>query len=82
MPVGLTVAENIPYSGGFVTRRHHDPGNGLHALQVEVTMDTYMYEADEPDPARRYAIKQHRLDLVRGALARAVDAAAAAGAPP
>lgn len=76
----LTVAENVPYSGGFVTRRHHDPGNQVHALQVEVTMDTYMYEADEADPTRRYAIKQHRLELVRDALARAVDAAVVAGA--
>jgi N-formylglutamate deformylase len=78
--LGLTVAENDPYSGGFVTRTHHDPANGLHALQVEVTMDTYMYEAGEADPRRRYAIKQHRLDLVRDALAHAVDAATAAGA--
>ncbi len=79
--LGLTVAENDPYSGGFVTRKHHDPDNEVHALQVEVTMDTYMYEADETDRSRRYAIKQHRLDLVRDALARALDAAVAAGAP-
>ncbi len=77
--LGLTVAENVPYSGGFITRKHHDPGSELHALQVEVTMDTYMYEADETDPTRRYAIKQHRLDVVRTVLADAVEAAVAAG---
>jgi N-formylglutamate amidohydrolase/glutathione synthase/RimK-type ligase-like ATP-grasp enzyme len=77
--LGLTVASDNPYSGGFITRKHHDPANGLHAIQVEVTMETYMYEADEPDPSRRYAIKQHRLDIVRTVLARAVEAAVAAG---
>lgn len=77
--LGLTVAMDDPYSGGFITRKHHDPANGLHAIQVEVTMDTYMYEADEPDRSRRYAIKQHRLDIVRNVLARAVEAAVAAG---
>ena len=77
--LGLTVAENEPYSGGFITRKHHDPGSNLHALQVEVTMDTYMYEPDETDPARRYTIKQHRLDIVRRALANALGAAVAAG---
>lgn len=84
--LGLTVAMDDPYAGGFVTRKHHDPANGLHAIQVEVTMDTYMYEADDPDRTRRYAIKQHRLDIVRTVLARAVDAAVEAGsrvgAPP
>lgn len=78
--LGLTVAENVPYSGGFITRKHHDPANELHALQLEVTMDSYMYEADEADPARRYGIKQHRLDIVREVLAKAVDAAVVAGA--
>lgn len=77
--LGLTVAMDAPYSGGFITRKHHDPVNGLHAIQVEVTMNTYMYEADEPDRSRRYAIKQHRLEIVRNVLARAVEAAVAAG---
>ena len=77
--LGLTVAMDAPYSGGFITRKHHDPANGLHAIQVEVTMNTYMYEADEHDRSRRYAIKQHRLDIVRNVLARATEAAVAAG---
>lgn len=77
--LGLTVAQDVPYSGGFITRKHHDPDNGLHAVQIEVTMDSYMYEADEADPGRRYAIKQHRLDIVRTVLATAVGAAVDAG---
>ena len=77
--LALSVAENDPYSGGFITRSHYDPQAEVHALQVEVTMDSYMYEADDPEPARRYMIKQHRLDVVRRVLARAVAAAADAG---
>lgn len=68
------MAEDVPYSGGFITRAHHDPDNGIHALQIEVTMDTYMYEADA-EAVRRYTLKQHRLEIVRAVLADAVAAA-------
>lgn len=78
--LGLTVAENDPYSGGAITRTHHDPEADVHALQIEVTMDSYMYESEEPSERRRYTLKQHRLGVVRGMLSRAVEAAAAAGA--
>ena len=57
---------------------HHDPDNGLHAIQVEVTMDTYMYEATESDPALRYALKPHRVRMVQQILESAVEAASAA----
>lgn len=70
----ITVATDVPYSGGFITRKHHDPSEEIHALQVEVTMDTYMYESDT-DPVRRHTIKQHRLDVVRSVIADAVEAA-------
>ncbi len=69
--LGITVAENVPYSGGFIIRKHHDPAAGVHAMQVEVTMDTYMYEADA-DPTRRYALKQRRLEIVRSVLNDAI----------
>ncbi len=71
----ITVATDVPYSGGFITRKHHDPSEEIHVMQVEVTMDTYMYESDTDDPARRHTIKQYRLDVVRSVLADAVDAA-------
>lgn len=77
--LGLTVAENDPYSGGAITRVHHDPPGDTHAIQIEVTMESYMYESDEPDPRRRFTIKQHRLDVLRRVLLRAVEAAAEAG---
>ena len=50
--LGLTVARDAPYSGGFITRSHHDPENHVHVIQLEVAMDAYMYEALEPDSKR------------------------------
>ncbi|MFW6150921.1 MAG: N-formylglutamate amidohydrolase [Chloroflexota bacterium] len=77
--LALTLAENDPYSGGFITRRHSDPGNNVHVIQIEVTMDTYMYEPVEKDRVKRYALKQSRVhivqDVLRTAIAAACDAA-------
>jgi hypothetical protein len=38
-------------------------------------MDTYMYEATEPDPVKRYALKPHRVRMVQRILEKAVTAA-------
>lgn len=70
--LGISVAENVPYSGGFIIRKHHDPSAGVHAIQMEVTMDTYMYEADAV-PNQRYALKQLRLDIIRSVLREAIE---------
>jgi len=53
---GLTVAPNDPYKGGGTTRRHGQPGSGVHALQVELNRDLYMDEATfviKPEPFAR-----------------------------
>jgi N-formylglutamate amidohydrolase len=42
---GLSVAPNDPYKGGNTTRRLGRPGDGIHALQVELNRDLYMDEA-------------------------------------
>ena len=77
--LGLTFAKNDPYSGGFITRIHSDPDNDVHVIQVEVTMDTYMYEPVDEDKSKRYALKQSRLriaqDFLRHAAIAANDAA-------
>jgi len=73
--LGLTVAKNDPYSGGFITRTHNDPDNHVHVMQLEITMDTYMYEAVDERAVRRYALKQPRVKFVRDILAAAVEAA-------
>ncbi len=76
--LGLTLAKNEPYSGGFITRIHNDPKNDVHVIQIEVTMDTYMYEPMESDKAKRYALKQSRLHIAQDFLRKAVLAASEA----
>lgn len=73
--LGLTCAENEPYSGGFITRMHSNPGNDVHVIQVEVTMDTYMYEPVDSNRSKRYALKQSRLHITQDFLRKAVLAA-------
>ncbi len=73
--LGLTIAKNDPYAGGFITRMHSDPENDVHAIQIEVTMDTYMYEAIETDKEKRYALKQSRLRIAQDFLRKATLAA-------
>jgi N-formylglutamate amidohydrolase/glutathione synthase/RimK-type ligase-like ATP-grasp enzyme len=75
--LGLTVERDAPYSGGFITRNHHDPEGHVHVVQLEVAMDAYMYEAVAPAP-KRYAIKRPRLRIVRSAVQAAFRAAAEA----
>ena len=41
---GYQVARNRPYAGGFITEHHGAPGNGLHALQIEINRALYMDE--------------------------------------
>jgi len=76
--LGLSIARDRPYSGGFITRRHHAPEEDVHVLQIEVTMDTYMYEATESNPALRYALKPHRVRMVQQILETAIAAASEA----
>lgn len=44
LAMGYSVARNIPYSGGFVTQHYGRPGDGIHALQIEVNRGLYMDE--------------------------------------
>ena len=71
----LTLAKNEPYSGGFITRMHSKPENDVHVIQIEVTMDTYMYEAIDTDKEKRYALKQSRLRIAQEFLRKATLAA-------
>lgn len=48
--LGLTVARNRPYAGGYITARYGQPKTGVHALQIEIRRDLYMDETTlEPD---------------------------------
>lgn len=44
--LGLTVARNAPYAGGYTTLRYGRPALGLHALQIEIRRDLYLDEAN------------------------------------
>lgn len=43
--LGLSVARNYPYAGGFITQHYGRPGNGVHALQLEFARPVYMDES-------------------------------------
>jgi N-formylglutamate deformylase len=48
---GYSVAFNQPYKGGFITRHHGSPRDGIHAIQIELRRDLYMDEtAFAPKP--------------------------------
>lgn len=39
---GVLASQNRPYSGGYVLDRHGAPGEGVHAVQIEVCRATYL----------------------------------------
>jgi N-formylglutamate amidohydrolase len=44
-------AHNRPYAGGYVLERHARPGNGIHAMQIEIDRSIYLDERmAEPGP--------------------------------
>ena len=42
--MGYDVHRNTPFSGGFVTQHYGQPGQGVHALQIELNRGIYMDE--------------------------------------
>jgi N-formylglutamate deformylase len=69
--LGLSVAINDPYKGVELVRRHGQPSQGRHALQVEINRALYMDEATRQRSAGFAAIKEAMAALVTamGALA-------------
>lgn len=66
-----TVA-NDRFKGGYITRHYGDPGNGIHALQLEIAQRTYMDELTQVFDAE----KARRLrDTLRRLLENFLDAA-------
>jgi N-formylglutamate deformylase len=55
------------FKGGWITRSHGRPADGLHALQMELACRAYLVEPDEPNPTNWPA----PLDAVRAERARA-----------
>ncbi len=44
--LGLVVARNHPYAGGYTTRHYGRPTHGVHTLQIEIARRLYMNEAE------------------------------------
>jgi N-formylglutamate amidohydrolase len=42
--IGLSVARNYPYAGGFITQSYGSPATGFHAMQLEFARPLYMDE--------------------------------------
>lgn len=42
--LGYDVSRNRPYAGGYITEHYGRPGNGVHALQIEVNRALYLNE--------------------------------------
>lgn len=43
--MGYAVVRNVPYAGGFTTRRYGRPETGVHVIQIELSRALYMNEA-------------------------------------
>ncbi len=76
---GYAVARNDPYSGGFVTQHYGRPGEGVHALQIEINRALYLDEATLARGPGFARIVADMSELVRalGEIARGLGAAAA-----
>jgi N-formylglutamate deformylase len=61
---GYSAVLNGRFKGGYITRHYGRPGEGLHAVQLELAQLTYMQE-DRP-----YAFDESRAALLRPLLAR------------
>lgn len=58
-------AHNRPYAGGYVLEQHGAPGEGLHALQLEIDRSSYL-DSRLAEPGRGFAAMAHLLTgLVR-----------------
>ena len=54
------VSHNDPFKGGYLTRSKGDPGNGVHALQLEMSKDLYMDDSEtEYDEEKAAVLKAH-----------------------
>lgn len=71
--LGYVVGRNAPYAGGYTTRHYGRPGDGVHALQIELNRSLYM---DEVALARR-----PYLDTLAGHMCQLVSRLAAVPAP-
>jgi N-formylglutamate deformylase len=51
---GFSVARNAPYAGGHTIHLYGRPGDGIHALQIEINRGLYLHE-ERVERAQRFA---------------------------
>ena len=74
-------AHNRPYAGGYVLERHAAPGEGLHALQLEIDRSSYL-DSRLNEPGKGFAAMAHLLTGLVRRLAVEVAALGRMDSPP
>jgi len=62
--LGEVVTRNQPYAGGHIIRTHGRPGDGIHAVQVEIDRSLYLTPERLPDSARVARLARWFAELV------------------
>lgn len=68
---GYTAVLNGRFKGGYITRHYGQPGQGVHAVQLEMTQCSYMQEALPFDylPEVASRMQPHLQNMLASALA-------------
>lgn len=61
------VSRNQPYAGGHIIRTHGNPGQAVHAVQIEIDRRLYLDAERLPDSAKVAAMARWFADLVSAA---------------
>ena len=65
--LGYTTILNGRFKGGWTTRHYGRPGDGVHAIQMELAQSTYLAEEAAPwtlDPAKADGLRSHLGDIL------------------
>ncbi|SEH18324.1 N-formylglutamate amidohydrolase [Sphingopyxis sp. YR583] len=63
--LGEVVTRNQPYAGGHIIRTHGRPGDGVHAVQIEIDRCLYLMPDRSPDSARVARLARWFAELVK-----------------
>jgi N-formylglutamate amidohydrolase len=62
--LGEPVSRNQPYAGGHIIRTHGNPGQAIHAVQIEIDRGLYLAADRSPDSAKVASMARWFADLV------------------
>jgi N-formylglutamate deformylase len=66
---GFTVVRNVPFAGGYITQRYGRPGQGWHAVQIELDRGLYLDER-RIEPLESFSAVETALSRVIATLCR------------